>query len=140
MSNIKNRIGIQPAVREEFALRDSAMAGDMIWVLTPATVDRAATASAWTRDVVVELQNTAGQVHSWYDAVITTGVSIADTSTAGTASIASTTLTIVNGKAVVTVSGDAAAWLATETDTLTVAEATIMSYTVAAKTSVQTFV
>jgi len=139
MSAIKNREGFPLELRKEIALRDKALAGDMVFVVTPATVAPAPRATAWTRTVVVELQTAAGEVHSWFDRAITTGVSIADTSTAGTATIPSTTLTFVNGKASVVVSGDAANWLNTETDTLTVAQATILGYTVAAKTSVETF-
>ena len=66
-------------------------------------------------------------------------MSIADGSTAGTATIPSTTLTFSGGVATVVVSGDEAAWLDTETDTLTVTAATIMGTVVAAKTSVETF-
>ena len=126
-------------LRDALVLRDKAASGDILWVLTPAVVVSLPTAAAFTRDVLVELKTAAGEVHDWFNDAISTGVSIADDSTAGTATIASTTLTIVNGKAVITVSGDEAAWLDTETDTLTVAEATIMGYTVAAKTSVETF-
>lgn len=126
-------------LRDAIDQRDKALSGDILWVLTPSTVAPAPTAAAWTRDVVVELQSADGELHSWFNDAITTGVSIADDSTAGTATIASTTLTIVNGRAVVTVTGDEAAWLDTETDTLTVAQATILGYTVAAKTSVETF-
>ncbi len=126
-------------LKKEMALRDAAAAGDIVWVCTPATATPAPTAAAWTRDVVITLETAAGDIHSWFDKSITTGVSIADDSTAGTASIPSTTLVIKNGKATVTVSGDAAAWLDTETDTLTVAEATVLGYTVTAATSVETF-
>ena len=139
MSKFDTMLGIQPELRLEVYLRDKGMAGDMIFVVTPETVTPVPTAALWTRDVVVELQSATGERHSWFNKAITTGVSIADTSTAGTASIASTTLTFVDGRVVVTVSGDAADWLNTETDTLTVAEATILGYTVAAKTSVETF-
>lgn len=128
-----------PHLRKDLYLREKAMAGDLVWVLSPATVAPAPTAVAWTREVHISLQTAAGEVHKWFNDAIATGVAIADTSTAGTASIPSTTLTIVDGVAVVTVSGDAADWLNTETDTLTVAEATILGYTVAAKTSVETF-
>jgi hypothetical protein len=128
-----------PHQREYFNLQDKAAAGDIVWVCTPATVAPAPTSAAWTRDVVVTLETAAGEIHTWFNKAITTGVSVGDTSTAGTATIASTTLTVVNGKAVVTVSGDAADWLDTETDTLTVAQATILGATVAAKTSVETF-
>lgn len=133
------REGISLEIREEITQRDKAMAGDMVWVLTPSTVTPAPTSSAWTRDVLVELQSADGKLHDWFTKSIANGNSIADTSTAGTASIASTTLSIVNGKAVVTVSGDEADWLDTETDTYTVAEAIILGYTIAAKTSVETF-
>lgn len=116
-----------------------ALSGDIAWTVAPATTTKAATSAAWTRDVVVRLTDSAGNVHRWFNKAISSGVSVADTSTAGTASVASTTLTIVNGEATVTVSGAAAAWLATETDTLTVASATILGVTIAAKTSVETF-
>lgn len=115
-----------------------ALSGDIIWTLTPATTTRAATTSAFTRNVVVQLTDSAGNVHRWFNKAITTGVSIADTSTAGASTIASTTLTLVNGEATITVTGSAAAWLAAETNTLTVAALTILGVTAAAKTSVET--
>lgn len=116
-----------------------ALNGDILFVLTPPTAVRLPTAAAFTRDIVVEAQNAAGEVHEWLNVAIATGVSVGDTSTAGTASIPSTTLTLVKGRAVVTLSGDAAAWLDTETNTLTVAEYTgFAGQTLAAKTSVET--
>ena len=116
-----------------------AACGDMVFTVTPATLTTDATEAARTRVVNIVLASADGVVHEWFNKAITSGVSIADTSTAGTATIASTTLTFVNGSASVTVSCDAAAWVAEETDTLTVAQATILGYTVAAKTSVETF-
>jgi len=139
MSAIQSDPRFSIPLKKEMALRDAAAAGDLVWVLTPATVAPAPTTAAWTRDVTVTLETAAGDVHTWFDKAISTGVSIADTSTAGTATIAATTLTIKNGKAIITVTGDAAAWNDTQTDTLTVAQATIMGATVAAKTSVETF-
>lgn len=121
------------------ALIAKAMAGDMVLVATPATVTPVPISAAWTRDVVVTLETAAGEVHEWFDKAITTGVSIADTSTAGTATIPSTTLTFADGTVTVTVSGDAQDWLNTETDTLTVAELVVLGYTLTAKTSVETF-
>ena len=111
----------------------------IVMVLSPATVAPLPTAEAWTRTVGVELQTAGGIVQTGLSGTFTTSVSIADDSTAGTASIASTTLTIVNGVGSIVVSGDEAAWLATETDTLTIAELTIRNATVATKTSVETF-
>lgn len=139
MSDIRNKLGIQPALSKEIELRDKAMSGDLVFVVTPATTSKAARATAWTRSVKVCLKTAAGEIHTWFSKAITSGVSIADTSTAGTATIPSTTLTFVNGCATVVVSGNAAAWLATETDTLTVASATILGNTVASKTSVETY-
>ena len=139
MSKIDTMIGVQPEVRRELKLREQAMAGDIVWSVTPATVAPVPTSAAWTRTVYIKLTNANGDVHTWFSDAIASGVSIADTSTAGTASIPSTTLTITNGVGSVVVSGDEADWLDTETDTLTVAQATILGYTVAAKTSVETF-
>ena len=132
-------IGFSPQLNRELELRADAMAGDMLFVVAPATVTPVPLSTAWTRTVVIELQNAAGDVHKWFDKAITSGVSIANTSSAGTATIPATTLTFAEGKATVVVSGDAEDWLNTETDTLTVAEATILGYTIAAKTSVETF-
>ena len=118
----------------------SAFSGDLVFVVSPATATPAPRSTAWTRTVYISLQNAAGEVHTWFNKAIATGVSIGDTSTAGAASIPSTTLTFVEGRASVVVSGDAQAWLNAETDTLTIAQATILGYTVAAKTSVETFI
>jgi len=141
MSNyLDTKNGIQPAIKDELKIRDKAMAGDMLFVVTPATLVSVPTVSAgWTRTVIVELQDASGKVHEWFNQAITTGVAIADTSSAGTATIPSTTLTFANGKATVVITGSVHSWLNTETDTLTVAEATILGYTIAAKTSVETF-
>ena len=106
----------------------------------PATVNRDATAAAWERKVQVALKDGAGELQLWCNSSFATTVSIADTSVAGTATINSTTLTFVDGIAEITVSGDAAAWLAAETDTVTVGSITINGQTVTGGTSVQTFV
>lgn len=124
---------------EELTLLEKAMSGDLVMVIDPETVTPAPTAAAWTRTVLVSIQTAAGEVHQWLNQAYTTTASIADTSTAGTASIASTTLTLVNGQAAIVVSGDAADWLDTETDTLTIGNITVMGYTVTGGTSVETF-
>lgn len=139
MSAISNKTGIQPHVRKEFAQRDKALSGDIVMVISPATVTPAPTSEAWTREVLITIESADGEVHDWLTADYTTKLSIADTSVAGTASIASTTLSIVNGKAVVTVTGSEHDWLDTETDTLTVANITVLGYTVTGGTSVETF-
>jgi len=124
---------------ENIDLLGAAINGDMTMVITPTAVTSAATAEAWTRVVNVKVVDSNGTKHAWLTQDFTTTASIADTSTAGTASITSTTLSLVGGEANITVSGDAADWLATETDTLTIGDLTILGYTVTGGTSVETF-
>ena len=130
---------IQPQLRDEISLRDKAMSGDIVFVITPAAVAPVPTSAAWTRDVVIEVQDASGNVHTWINQDYATSLAIANTSTAGTASITSTTLSIDEGRAVVTVSGDAVAWLNAESDTLTVSDITVMGYTVTGGMSVESF-
>ena len=139
MSDILKRDGIQIAVREELSLRDKALSGDIVMVIDPETVAPLPTAVAWTRSVKISIQSAAGEVHNWLNQAYATTVSVGDTSTAGTATIASTTLTIVDGEATIVVTGDLADWLATETDTLTLGNITVLGVTVTGGTSVETF-
>lgn len=132
-----NGIGI--TANEELTLVEKAMSGDIVFSILPVTVAAAPTSAAWTRTVYIEALTAAGEVHTWLNQSYTTTLSVGDTSTAGTASIASTTLTLVNGQADIVVSGDAADWLDTETDTLTVGDITVMGYTVTGGTSIETF-
>ena len=131
--------GIGLTANQELTLLEKAMSGDIVFSILPATLTPAPTVAAFTRTVRIKLLTAAGEVHSWLNQAYTTTLSIGDTSTAGTASIASTTLTFVHGQADIVVSGDAAAWLDTETDTLTVADIDIMGYTITGGTSVETF-
>ena len=127
----------------EARLRVEALNGDILFVVTPATVVVVPTAAAFTRLVDVEVQNADGEVHTWFNESIASGMSIADTSTAGTASITTgdgTTLIFVKGRVRIEVAGDAAAWLNAETDTLTIEAYTgFAGQTLAEKTSVETF-
>ena len=131
--------GIGLTANEELTLVEKAMSGDIVFSILPATVTPVPTAAAWTRTVMIEVLTAAGEVHTWLNQAYTTTLSIGDTSTAGTASIVATTLTLVNGQADIVVSGDAADWLNTETDTLTVGNITVMGYTVTGDTSIETF-
>lgn len=124
---------------EQLNLMAKAMSGDMVMVIDPETSAPEPTSAAFTSTVRISIQTAAGEVHSWLNDSYATSLAIADDSTAGTASIASTTLTLVNGAAAVVVSGDAEDWLADETWTLTVSNLTIMGYTVTGGTSVATF-
>jgi hypothetical protein len=135
-------LGLRPQLRDMLSLMAKAMAGDLLWVVTgyhnESTDRKQSTAAAWTYDFYVELQTADGEVHTWFNKAIANGVSIADAG-GGTASIPSTTLTIVDGCAKITVSGTAAAWAEGETFTLTVAAATILGVACAEKTGVVTF-
>lgn len=132
---IKERIGFKPNIRKAFLtvtelldLIQDALQGDIVLDISPSTVNADPTVAAWTRDVVISLKNAAGEIHEWMNAAFTTILSIADASSAGTASIVSTTLTFVKGVATIVVSGDAAAWLGgtaqIETITCTAGEST----------------
>ena len=123
---------------QELTLIEKAMSGDIVIVIDPETVDRTITTSAWTRNVAISLETAAGEIHSWMNLTEATILSIADDG-GGTASIVATTITIVNGETVVVVSGTEATWANGETDTLTVADMTVMGYTVTGGTSVETF-
>ena len=126
-------LGLSPALRDQLGIFAKALAGDLVFVITPENPQLVARVTAWTQTFYVELQSAAAEVHTWFNKAIASGVAVADDSTAGTATIPSTTLTFVNGVATVVVSGDAASWLLADLVTLTVAQATILGYTVAQK-------
>ena len=134
-----DRHGIKPQQRDYDAIVAKGLSGDLVFSVSPATATPAPTAAAWTQSIVIELQSTAGEVHTWFNDAITTAIAASTNSSAGSASMESTTLTFVDGKATATLEGDEAAWLAEETATATVAEQTILGYTVASKTCVLTF-
>jgi hypothetical protein len=102
-----------------------ALNGNIVLRFTPTGKSRSAATGAWTESVDIEMVDDEGNVHTWLNGSFTTRLSIADTSVAGTASIASTTITFVNGRAKVTITGSNHAWLAAETATLTVANITL---------------
>lgn len=134
-------LGLKLALRNQLKLMAKGMSDDFVLVVTPATDTPAPTAAAWTQDVYVELQTAAGETHTWFNKTITSGHSITDDSTAGTATCSpATTTTYVDGVCKITISGDAQAWLNGETVTLTVAAITSpWGATIAAKTCVLTF-
>jgi len=133
----RNATGL--TANEELNLMGKAMSGDLVMVIDPETSTPAPTAAAFTSYVKVSVQTAAGEDHKWLNGAYTTTASIADTSTAGTASITSTTLTLIEGVATIAVAGDAADWLDTETWTLTIGNITVLGATVTGGTSVATF-
>lgn len=149
MSAIKNKEGFQLELRKEMELRDKAMSGDIVLVVSPAALGSSAAAvnaaiagadAKFSRDIVIELQAANGDVHSWFDGTL----AIADTEVtagSGTVSIAGsiTVATLVNGRAVVTLEY-IGAWAAADTATLTVTGGTILGYNIANKSSTDTLV
>jgi hypothetical protein len=127
-----------------------ALSGDIVLKCTPATATPAPTAAAWSTPVVITLETADGELHKWFSGKLL--LAIADTSTAGTASIdpTGTSPYMVDGSYTVNIKGDAAEWLNAETATLTVNVAdqdpgggttdySVLGYAVAAKTTVLTF-
>jgi len=119
-------------------LFSGALAGDMILSIVPATLNRAATTDAFTRDVVIEVRDSAGNVHEWLNKAFATSLAVSKAGT-NAATIPSTTLTLVNGRATVTISATGT-WVAGNHNTLTVSNLTIAGYTVTGGTSVETIV
>ena len=123
-----------------------AMGGDMVFKCTPATAAPSAAAAAQA-DIVykvkVTLESAAGEVHSWYNGPVL--LAIADTDDTGVATIspAAGERNMTNGELEVTVTLPKAAWTATKTVTLTVADPAtagtgICGWAVANKTFVAT--
>jgi hypothetical protein len=139
MGAAPGKVGIHPNVANELNVRDKAMSGDIVMVISPPTCGQAARSTAWSRTVTVSFKTAAGELHDWLTQTFATKVSASDTSTAGTATVGSTSLTVVNGVATVTVSGGAVNWLNTETDTATIAACTVLGVSVTGGTSVQTW-
>lgn len=123
-------------------LVEEAIMGDMVMVITPTTDTPAPTAEAWEYEVEVAIKDASGNVHTWLTKDFATSVAITDDSAAGVASVdgeTPTTLSLVNGKATITIKGTEAAWLNAETVTLTLSNLTIAGYTVTGGTCVLTF-
>ena len=115
--------------------------GDIIMEISPAATTRDATAAAFTRTVTITFKDSAGNVHTWLTQTFAATLSIGDTSVAGVASLpGGTSLVVVNGVATVVVAGSAAAWLALETNSLTIANVTpaALAKVVTGGTSVET--
>lgn len=125
---------------DHFQMATDALRGDMILEITPTAVNRVAASTAFTRTVHMRLKNAAGKTHEWCNLALTTRLAIADTSQAGAATIPSTTLTFVNGRASVVITGSAHAWLEGETNVLTVSTLTINGMSVTGGTSTETVI
>jgi hypothetical protein len=132
-------VRLSQPTRDALYLLNKAMVGDIVIAISPATVGQTAGSTAWTRTVTVTMKTAASETHDWFNKAIATGVSIAYSSSAGVATIPSTTLTFVDGVATVVISSAALTWAGGDTDTLTIANVTFNGATVTGGTSVGTF-
>jgi hypothetical protein len=119
-------------------LIEDAMNGDMAIEITPADMDIGVATSGFTINTWVSLLNSSNSPHLWCNQSFATTASIATDSAAGGVTIPSTTLTFVNGVAPIVITADAADWLAEETITLTIADISILGFTVTGGTFVAT--
>lgn len=128
--------------KEGFTALLKGLAGDYVLSCSPSTATKAPTSSAWSQTVTVSLKTAAGEVHTWYNGPVK--LAVADTSSAGTASISPSAgnQMMTDGTLTVTLSGNAANWLNGETATLTVAvpdTTAIGGWTTSSATCVVTF-
>lgn len=140
--NISDMQGLKPQLREYLALQAKAMSGDIVMVLTPSTTGSPATdATAFTRDVVITLETASGDIHTWANAAYETSLAATETvaTLTGDVTIASTTLTFVEGSATVTVSATGG-WAIGDTNTLTASAVVIAGISVTGGTSIDTIV
>jgi hypothetical protein len=116
--------------------RTISVAGQMSFGKDADSDAQAPTSEAWEFTFDVWIEDSAGNVMEWVNGAYASTLTIADTSTAGTATVKdgntdhATTLTFTDGRAKVTIMGDAAAWLDTETATATIGNLTINGETV----------
>lgn len=112
-----NMSGFQPELRKILDAQADFNADNVVVVVDRANVTPAPTSAIWSYVVPFHLEGgTSGEIIPFTGTI---GAGVADTSSAGTAAVSSATPSVVNGVGSVTISGDAAAWLDTETATLT---------------------
>ena len=110
--------GLSPRNVELWQAQAEFNSDNVLVVIDRPNVNPSATAAAWSYAVPFRLVGEiSGNVIPFTGDIAAT---VADTSTAGTASVSDATPRVTMGSGTVTLSGNAAAWLATETATLTV--------------------
>lgn len=126
---------------QELAMMQKAMSGDIVMVVSPDTTGTSATDNGFTRDVTVSIETAIGEVHGWVNTTIASKVALTMSETAGTgdATIASTSLILVNGVANITITGTGV-WAEDETNTLTISAIELCGMSVTGDTSVDTIV
>jgi hypothetical protein len=140
---IKTDYRVSAVIKGQMELRDLALAGKVVRVISPATVNTKSTGgNVWIRDryVTVSYQTAksseGGVRHTWLNGTVNT--SIADTVTA-TYKTASTAHNIVDGLATIRVFSTGAKSSVGGTNTLTLKQQAIAGITLSTATSVETF-
>lgn len=110
--------GLPPRDVELWQAQAEMNADSVVVVVDRANVAPAPRATAWSYTVPFHLAGEISGLTIPFTGVV--GAGIADTSSAGTATIDDSTPSVIMGKGQVVVSGDAASWLNTETATLTI--------------------
>lgn len=131
------------------ATQETALAGDLVIVATPAALGSSAAAvnaaiggaaAKFTRQVRIELQNAAGDIHTWFNGSL--AIAVAEiTAGDGISAIAGgvSTVEFVEGVGTITIEYTGT-WAAADTQTLTITGGTILGYAVTDKTSVDTLI
>ena len=132
-----NDVRISKPVKDWLEALGSGVEQDYDLVKLTSDVTPSPTSEAWNYRVVFELRDSNGKRMVWANGTATATPS--DTSVAGTATVDNATPAIVNGRISVTLSGDAADWLDTETATVTVDAGTIGAVDTTVKAFLVTF-
>lgn len=109
--------GIPPRIKDIFIGFSELICDKVLVVVDRANITPAPTSAAWSYSVPFRMVGEDSGLVLPYNGTI--GASAGDTSSAGTASVPAATVSVVNGSGTATLSGNAAAWLNTETATLT---------------------
>lgn len=113
---INNLDGIDPVSRRMWEAQAKWNAEDIAIVVQIDNVTPAPTAAVWSYAVPFEMQTAAGEIIPYTGNIV---AAAGNTSSAGTAAVDDSSPAMVLGVGTVTLSGDAEAWLDTETATLT---------------------
>jgi len=130
---MKSNIGIAPQIRDMVKQRDKALSGDIVFSLTLEGDAPSAGTGFDAISVRVAVEDSAGNIHDWFNKTITMNALSVTTAGDGTATQApANTCAIKNGVGRVSVTG-ANTWAEGDTFTVSVPNTTILGYTVASK-------
>ena len=131
---MKSNIGIAPKIRDMVKQRDKALSGDIVFSLTLEGDAPAASSEGFEAiPVRVAVEDSAGNIHDWFNKTITMNALSVTTAGNGTAvQSPANTCVMENGVGRVSVTG-ANTWAEGDTFTVSVPNTTILGYTVTSK-------